>query len=263
MSSWNAPVYGLAFSVVLFVGMMALIAWGRRIGARRFAIEGESSTKGFVAVEGAVFALFGLVLAFSFSGALTRFDARRQLVIDETNNIGTAWLRIDLLPQDAQPAMRDLFRRYLDSRIQTYLKIPDMEAAKAETQRTAKLQGDIWKLAISSSQKTGTPQTAMLLLPALNAVFDITTTRTEAIRIHMPVVIFGMMGVLALACGLFAGYDMGDQPKFNLLHTVAFAAVFSITVYVIIDLEFPRVGLFTVTDSDQAMVDLRNSMNGP
>ena len=91
---------------------------GRRIGVRQIKEEGETASKGLSAIEGAIFGLLGLILAFLFSGSLTRFDAARHLVVEEANYIGTAWLRIALLPADAQPSMRDLFRRYLDSRIE-------------------------------------------------------------------------------------------------------------------------------------------------
>ena len=70
-----------------------LIEIGRRIGVRQIREEEESASKGLGAIEGAIFGLLGLILAFSFSGALTRFDARRHLVVEEANDIGTAWLR--------------------------------------------------------------------------------------------------------------------------------------------------------------------------
>lgn len=253
-------VIGAICSLALFAGILLSIQIGRRIGARRLAQEGGSAEKGFAAVEGAVFALLGLVLAFSFSGALSRFDARRQLVVEEANDIGTAWLRIDLLPAGAQPGMRDLFRRYLDSRIEVYRKLPDVVAAKAELGKSAALQAEIWKLAVSSTA-TGSSAGPMLLLPALNAMIDITTTRTEAARLHPPLVIFAMLGVLTLACSVFAGYDMAAQPRLNRLHSFAFALVLSVTVYVIVDLEYPRLGLIQMSDSDEVLLDLKRSFN--
>ncbi|HEY1924106.1 MAG TPA: hypothetical protein VGG58_02555, partial [Candidatus Acidoferrum sp.] len=174
--------------------------------------------------------------------------------------IGTAFLRIDLLPTDAQAPMRDLFRRYLDSRIETYRKLPDMKAAQAELARSLKLQSEIWSLAVSSSQKSATPQAMMVLLPALNAMIDITTTRTEAAILHSPPIIWVMLGTLTFACALFAGYDMAARKHLNLLHSAAFAVVLAVTVYVIIDLEYPRLGLFQMSDSDRVLVQLRESM---
>jgi hypothetical protein len=256
----NPVFFGAVFALLLAIGIIVLLEVGRRIGARRRAVEGEAAAKGFGAIETAVFALLGLILAFSFSGALTRFDARRHLVVEEANDIGTAFLRIDLLPTDAQAPMRDLFRRYLDSRIETYRKLPDMKAAQAELARSLKLLSEIWSLAVSSSQKSATPQAMMVLLPALNAMIDITTTRTEAAILHSPPIIWVMLGTLTFACALFAGYDMAARKHLNLLHSAAFAVVLAVTVYVIIDLEYPRLGLFQMSDSDRVLVQLRESM---
>ncbi len=257
----NPVLFGAVFSIASAVGIVLLLEIGRRIGARRIAEEGDPATKGFSSIEGAIFGLMGLILAFSFSGALTRFDARRDLVVKEANDIGTAWLRVDLLPADVRPPMQELFRRYLDSRIEVYRDVSDFKATRTALEKSAVLQGEIWKLAASSSRDSPSPQAAMLLLPALNAMFDITTTRTEATRRHPPAIIFAMLGLLTLACSLFAGYDMAGRPRLNLLHSVAFALVLSVTYYVIIDLEFPRLGLIQMSDSDQVLVDLRKGMN--
>ena len=254
-------LYGGGFAIALAIGVFLLLEVGRRIGARRIAAEGKGATEGFVAIESAVFGLMGLILAFCFSGAANRFDGRRQLVVTEVNQIGTAWLRIDLLPMENQPAMRDLFRQYLDSRIETYRKVPDVVAVNAERARTAELQRAIWSLAVAGVQKSQTPAAPVLVLPALNEMIDTTTTRAEATRVHPPVITYVMLGVLALACSLFAGYDMAARPRLNLLHATAFALALAVTVYVIVDLEYPRIGLIRMTDSDTAMVELRQTMN--
>ena len=259
--SLNPILFGVIFSCVLAGGIVALLELGRRVGARRLAEEGDEATKGLGAIEGALFALFGLILAFSFSGAAVRFDARRQLVVEEANDIGTAWLRIDLLPADAQRPMRELFRSYLDSRIETYRKVPDWTAVNAELARSARLQTEIWSLAVASSREATTSHAAMLLLPALNAMIDITTTRTEASKVHPPPIIFAILGVLTLACSLFAGYNMARRRSLNILHSAAFALVLTVTIYVIIDLEYPRMGLIQMTNSDHLLVDLRRSMD--
>src|SRR5688572_171592 len=104
----------------LFVGTVVLLEAGRRLGASRLAADPEGARAGVGAVEGSVFGLLGLLIAFTFSGAASRFDARRQLIVEETNHIGTAWLRLDLLAANEQPELRELFRRYMDSRLETY-----------------------------------------------------------------------------------------------------------------------------------------------
>jgi hypothetical protein len=252
--------YGTAFALSLVVGIAVLLELGRRIGRRHFASEGEMATKGLGPIEGALFGLLGLILAFLLSGALERFDARRHLVVEEANDIGTAWLRIDLLPPAAQPGMRDLFRRYLDARIETYEKLPDIAAAQAANQASQNLQAQIWKLAVAESPHSTTPSAAMLVLPALNSMFDITTTRTESAKRHPPLIVYAMLGTLSLVCSLFAGYDMASRPRLNTLHSVAFALAISATAYVIVDLEFPRLGLIRISNSDQVLIDLRKTI---
>jgi hypothetical protein len=251
-------IWAIAIAGGLFVGMLVLQEAGRRIGARRLARDPEGIRGG--AIEGAVFALLGLLIAFTFAGAASRFDDRRHLVIEEANMIGTAWLRIDVLPANAQPALRELFRRYLDSRLETYRKLPDIEAAKLELARSASLQSDIWTAAVAASRTSDTTAASMLLLPALNQMIDITTTRTKATEIHPPPIIFVMLGAVSLTSALVAGYGMAGGKARSWIHTVAFASVVAATVYVIFDIEYPRIGLIRVDAIDQVLVDLRRSM---
>jgi len=256
----NPNHYGFVFAGGLFLGMLVLLETGRRMGVRSLARDPEGARQGVGAVEGAVFGLLGLLIAFTFSGAATRFDARRQLVVEEANHIGTAYLRIDLLPAGAQPALRELFRKYLDSRIETYRKVPDMAAVKAELEHSNKLQGEIWTNAVVACRGAGSQPAHMLLLPALNAMFDIVTTRTETTKIHPPLIVFAMLGVLSLAASLFAGYGMAGGKARSWLHIVGFAVVMAITVYVITDIEYPRFGLIRVESADRVLLDLRQSL---
>ena len=253
-------VVGL-FTLGLFLGMLILLEIGRRIGVRRMAKDSEGAQEGVGAVEGAVFGLLGLLIAFTFSGAASRFDTRRQLIVEETNNIGTAYLRLDLLPAGARPAIRENFRRYVDARLEVYWKLPDVAAAKEELAKATSLQRDIWRQAVAACRADGAqPAAAMLLLPALNAMIDITTTRTMATQMHPPTIIFAMLFGLALASSLLAGYGMAGAKTRSWLHLIGFAAVVAVSVYVILDIEFPRLGLIRVDAFDQALVELRGNM---
>jgi hypothetical protein len=243
----------------LFLGMLLFLEVGYRIGIRRMAKDAEGTRAGVGTVEGAVFALLGLLIAFTFSGAATRFDARRQLIIDETNAIGTAYLRLDLLPADKQPALRELFRRYVDARLAVYQKLPDIEAAKLEVAKSTALQGEIWQGAVAACRASDSPQDTMLLLPALNQMIDIAGTRILMSQMHPPLVIFAMLGVLALGGAMLAGYGMAGSPTRSWIHWIAFALVMAVAIYVILDIEYPRFGLIRVDAFDQALVDLRQS----
>ena len=245
----------------LFIGMLILLEAGRRLGIQRRARDPEGAQTGTGVVDGAVFALVGLLIAFTFSGAASRFEQRRDLIIEETNAIGTAWLRLDLLPTSTQPVIREHFKQYVDARLEVYRKLPDMQAALAELTKATGLQEQIWTQAIAAGQTDGAPSSAtMLLLPALNAMFDIMTTRTMATQMHPPMAIYGFLVALALASALLAGYSMAASKTRSWLHILGFTLVLAAAVYIIIDLEYPRLGLIRVDAFDQALVDLRVSM---
>jgi hypothetical protein len=250
----------MTLAAALFLGMLVLSEFGRRVGQRRFARDPEGARVGTGVVDGAVFGLLGLLVAFTFSGAGARFDARRQLVVEEANAIGTAWLRLDLLPVGEQPALRVLFRSYLDTRLEVYQSLPDLEAAADALARSVALQGDIWARAVAASQGPDYQRAVVVLLPALNQMIDITTTRTMASRIHPPGIIFALLIALGLVCSLLAGYAMAGGKQRSWTHSVGFAAVIALSVYVILDLEYPRRGLIRVDAIDQVLIDLRASM---
>src|SRR5262245_24463182 len=101
MTHLTSPIY----PALLFLAMLLCIHFGRMLGLRRRAMDPEGATVGLGTIEAAVLALLGLLIAFTFSGAAGRFDSRRHLVVEEANDIGTAYLRIDLPPADRQAAM--------------------------------------------------------------------------------------------------------------------------------------------------------------
>src|SRR5262245_31821470 len=144
-----ALYFALLDAAMVFAILLMLVV-GRRIGARDLARNPEGTQSAFGALEASVLALLGLVLAFTISGATGRFDTRRMQIVDEVNAIGTAYLRLDVLPAAAQPALRDEFRRYLDTRVAAYRKIPDIAAVKQELAAGDALQDKIWKQALDA-----------------------------------------------------------------------------------------------------------------
>lgn len=257
----SPTLIGVVVVLGMFLGMLLLLEAGRRLGTRRLAGNPAAAKSGGGAVEGAVFGLMALLIAFTFSGAATRFEVRRALVVEEANDIGTAWLRLDLLPATAQPPLREKFRQYVDARLAFYAKLPDIASATLELDRATGLQGEIWKAAVAAGHDSGSSPATMLLLPALNQMIDITTTRTVAARTHAPVVVYVMLGLLVLASSLLAGYGMANGKVRNWFHASAFALIMTIAIYVILDFEFPRMGLIRVNAYDQVLVDVRQSMN--
>jgi hypothetical protein len=255
--------WAIVFAGVLFAGILALQHLGRGIALRRMANDPDGASLGAGVIEGAIFGLLSLLVAFTFSGAVGRFDDRRHLVTEEAIRISTAWDRIDVLPTSAQPGLRELFRRYLDSRLETYRRADHSETTDAEYARSLHLQHEIWTHGVAAGQASSTTLAGMLFLPAVNEMNDITSVRLMATRMHPPVVVYAMLAVAALIGALLAGYHMAGSKSRSWLHTVAFAAVMAATVYVILDIEYPRLGLIRVDAADAILRDMRRQMETP
>ncbi len=238
-------------ALAFFAGMLGLLELGRRLGRRRLERDPEGARAGVAAAEGAVFALLGLLIAFSFSGAAQRFDDRRLLITAEANAIGTAWLRLDLLPAEAQASVRQSFRGYFDARLALYQGVPDTSVASH--------QDELWQrvITVHGGKEQGWEK---LVLPALNEMFDVGTERVQATTRHPPAILFALLFGLGLSCALLAGFAMASASHRPLVHMLAFSLVIALTVYVILDLEHPRQGLIRVDRSDQVLLDLRASM---
>lgn len=253
----SAPTFALAWVIGMFLVMEA----GRRTGLRRLMRDPQTGLSGLDATASAVFALFGLLVGFAFSGATSRWDARRQLVVQEANAMSTAWLRVDLLSPDAQPAVRTLFRAYVDSRLATYRHMPDLQAVRAELERGRTLQGEIWTATLAAARAPGgDPDAGKLLVPALGTMFEVAATRTSADLMHPPTVIYGLLFTVGLGCALLAGHSAARSAHRSWAHVLGFTLIMGLSVYVILGLEYPRLGVLPLKSFDAAISQVRELM---
>jgi hypothetical protein len=256
----NPTLFSLALAAGLFLGILVCLELGYRAGRRAADKHPEWAHEGIGVIEAAVFALLGLLLGFSFSGATSRLDAKRQLIVQEANAIGTAYLRIDELPAAEQPEVRRLFREYLDTRLRVYQALPDMKAAEQQLARGSQLQQAIWSQAVAGSRADSTQNAARLLLPALNDMMDVTTARTIALHTRLPALIFALLVLVSLLSGVLAGYAMATRQRRSRLHMLLYAGVIALTVYVVLDLDDPRAGFIRLDTAENALVQLRDSI---
>jgi len=239
-------------AIALLPIMLGLMALGERIARR-------TRTALAVPSDSAVLALLGLLLGFQFAGAANRLETRRQIVVKEANAIGTAYLRIDLLPADEQPQMRELFRTYTSLRIKM-VESGRLEHARALDAESRKIQSQIWTKSIVASRKDPSPATQTLVLASLNDMFDVTTERFVAAHTHTPLVIVALLFGVTMASAFLVGYTTsGAQHSWTLRGL--FVMVIVGTMYVTLDMEFPRVGLIRVGAADDAMIDTRHGMD--
>ena len=251
----------LPVALLLFVGMLLFLEMGRRVGMRWLTKRVVGERDAFSTMETALFALFGLLIGFTFSGALDRFDARRRLITEEANAIDTAYARLELVSEPSRTELKQTFRDYVDSRIETYRRLPNTKAADEEVARTNAIGRTLWTQSVAATRAPDAHADAgKILLPALNTMFDMTATRMMANRMHTPIALYVMLLLLALWCASLAGHAVAAVKPRSVAHTVAFAAFTAGTVFLILEFEYPRRGFIRIDPYDQVLVDTRARM---
>jgi hypothetical protein len=255
----DALVLGLLL-VALLLAMLAAFVVGRRYGMRFRLRDPKASEVGIQTVDAAVYALLGLLLAFTFTGAADRFDERRKLIIDEANMIGTAYRRIDLLPAASQPSLRADFRRYLDSRLAVYQALPDIDEARRRVRESHEVEDTLWKDAMAALKQANDAPTTILFVGALNPMIDIAATRIGMTEIHPPPVVFLMLAAFAIASTYLLGFEMAKEKGFSRVHVFGVVALTALTISVIGNYEYPRLGWIRIHSMDHILADVRNEM---
>lgn len=260
MLDLHATLLAIVLAAALFGGMLLFLDLGWRLGVRQLAKRGEPSRAGVGKADAPVYALFGLLLGFTFSGAASRFDHRRELASQQVTAITTAWQRVDALPAEAQPPVRSGFQTYVDALIAMNQSEPRSADALREPAAVTRAREDVWTRSVAASLTDRGEKARMLLLPSLNEMFAVAQSERLARRIHSPALIFLMLAISALVSGVFVGYALGSSQRRNWMYMLGSAATVAVAMYVIIELEYPRLGLLRADSIDQALVELRTTM---
>jgi hypothetical protein len=258
-------LFTLVVTIAFFAISLALLNVGRDLGLQHLAKEGGSMS-GLPTIEGAIFALIGLLLAFAFSGALQRFDERRQLIVQEANAVSTAYDRLALFGADAS-SLQTALKEYTEARIELYM-IPESfslwqreEVWSQEHQsKIEQAKRKLWDAAVAACPQSGYRVACSLVLPALSNAFEVARLRVAAVERHPPQIIYIMLFGLGLGGSLLAGFGMAAAGVRTWVHMVVFSASLAITLYVITDTEFPRLGLIRLDPFDHILVDAYGAM---
>lgn len=245
-----------AVAAALFVGIIIANEAGFQIGHRNHEQSHQGTRSQTNAIQAAMLGLLALLLGFTFTMALQRYDTRSQAVTEEANAIGTAYLRMELLPDHVQADARSLVARYLDARLEAQkIDLTRTSDRKQSKDLVNQLQQDLWKIAAAAADSGNQPQSTMLVLQALNEMFDAYGRRDAALERHVPeLVILTLFAVFVIASALlgYAGGLEGARPR---LATLAMTVLIVLVIFVVIDLDRPRRGIIQV--NHQSMTDLK------
>lgn len=229
---------------------------GYRVGLRGATDTNERLRAQISAVQAAMLALLGLLLGFSFSSAMDRFEARRDAVVLESNAIGIAWLRADLLAAGPRDEEKRLLREYVDVRIAYYGGEAEVEAAIAKSDD---LQRRMWTIAVAEARSPSAAYGPLRLLDALADVIQDQNQRVAAARARVPEVVILLLAVFSVAGLAIVGVNFGFTGRRGLPATLALTALVSSTIYVVLDLDRPMGRLVHV--SRAGLHDLRRFMD--
>ena len=252
--------------MAFFASSLVLLNVGRYLGLQYLKKEGVGSMSGLPTIEGAVFALIGLLVAFTISGALQRFDERRQLIVQEANAVMTAYDRLALLGADAR-GLQTALKDYTKARIDLYT-MPEgfslwqrTEVWSPEQQvKIGQAKSKLWDAAIAACPQSGYRVACSLVLPTLSNAFEVARLRAAADERHPPQIIYIMLFGLGLGGSLLAGFGMAAAAARSWIHMVIFAAALAITLYVVTDMEFPRLGLIRLDSFDHFLINAYDAM---
>ena len=242
----------------LFIFMLLAMEIGFRSGRRKQASVAEAITQAN-AVLAAMLGLLALLLAFTFSDALQRYEDRSQTVVAEANAIGTTYLRARLLPREMQDEVQALLRQYLDVRIQGgRVDATDPALYESLLNQGNLMEAQLWNHAVRAAELDKSVVTSGLFIQSLNELIDTSTTRNAALNRHVPeIVLFLMFATIVLTTATL-GYASGIAGHRVTLAAFLLLILIALVVYLIIDLDRPRRGAIQV--SHDSMLSLQQTM---
>ena len=244
---------------VLFLVIVLCNEAGFQIG--RFVQEHtDSEVKALTgSIQASILGLLALLLGFTFSMAMQRYDSRSMALIDEANALGTAVLRIQLLPPELQDDARHLLREYIDLRVAAgKIDLTKHHERDAYNGRIADLQHQLWSLAIQATNQDPRAVTTGVFVKSLNDVIDMQGKRSALLRMHVPETVLLLLFIVFISAGGMMGYSGGLSGKRIVAPVVLVSLLITLIVFLIIDLDRPRRGLIQV--NQDAMLELQRSM---
>jgi hypothetical protein len=253
----RVPLWGVFLGTLLVV--LLSVEVGLQVGRyrRRQSLTEKESPVG--AIVGATLGLLAFMLAFTFGLAASRFDARRMVVLEEANAIGTTYLRAGLLTQPHREQIRQILRKYVEIRLAA-ARSGSIEKLNQVVSESTELQNALWSRTMEVSEKDPHSIVVGLFIQSLNEMIDLHAKRILiALHNRVPEIIWWTLySVTFLSMGVL-GYQEGLVGSRRSIAVLALALCFSWVMFLIADLDRPHEGAVRV--SQQSMIDLQASFN--
>jgi len=245
------------FALLIAAVLLGLSEAGYRIGLRLFRSRDDARRSQIGGVQGAVLGLLGLLLGFTFSMGVQRFELRRELVLKEANAAGTAWLRAGLLPEAQRAPAKELLRQFVDVRVETQAVSDDPEKLAEGLRRCAEIENELWKHAEAAAQSAPTPITATFI-NSLNELIDTDAERVTASRNKIPAPVWILLVLVAAFGCLTSAYGSGAQGVRSAFTSAFLPLLITVVIVLIFDLMHTHQGVVHINQGP--MLDLQRMM---
>ena len=245
---------------ILLASMLFAIEAGYRIGRRTQSLTSEPSKAQINAVQASLLGILALLLAFTFSLSLQRFDSRSEAEVDEANAIGTAYLRAQLLPVSVRSKVQQSLREYLDLRIRAgHMTLANEAERKPLLAKANENLDSLWRYALQAAEEDPSPVTSGLFIQSLNTLIDSYGKRDAELERHVPEIVLFLLYLVFLMTGSVVGYACGIAGHRPSLATYIMVVLIVLLVFIIIDLDRPRRGLIKV--SQKSLTQLQTAID--
>lgn len=254
-------IYDLApgtFALCVLALMFVASEAGYRFGVHADRAEPEQSRAVSTAIKGSIFGLVALLLGFSYSMTSNRHNQRLQLVLDEANAIGTCYLRADLLSEPARGEIRTALRRYTDLRIEHFEHALDEQAFQRTTSGMDSALVALWSGVTHAAKQDQSQIVPSQIVPAANAVIDLSATWAWATRIHLPPSVLILLATSMLVSAFLFGHSSGQVRRRHIGLWIALNFLIMLVLFVVMDFDRARHGLIQVDHT--ALIELQRSM---
>ena len=231
----------IVFALALFVLWLSTRIGSSFLKRRRKLEEGVREDFGIILA--ATLTLLGLIIGFSFSMAISRYDQRKNYEEAEANAIGTEYVRADLLPAADAAKVRALLKNYLDQRVLFYTTRDEQQLRQINA-RTAQLQTELWSAVLAPAAAQPTPMVA-LAVSGMNDVLNSQGYTQAAWWNRIPLAAWVLMAAIAICCNVLVGYGARHAEAEGFLLLVL-PLVVSISFFLIADIDSPRGGIIRV-----------------
>lgn len=236
---------------ILFFFMLTAIWIGYKLGLKKT----KSVTKN-PEISSSLLGLLALILGFTFAMAGSRFENRKNNLIDEANCIGTAILRADIYPDSLKNEFKKDFKSYLNFRIDYYTLTMDEAKINMSLKQSAEMSDKLWSRASFYAKNKDYFIQSNMMLPALNAMFDSASKSNMVLNSKVPETIVYLSLIFSVIISFFIGYNSGLEKKIGMKFILGFCFLICVVIYITLDLDRPRRGLIKLEDEITLMQKL-------